>query len=409
VSNLAEKTRNQISTTSRQFIPFCQHTLGEEEIREVIQVLKSEWLTAGPKTLLFEEAFAQYIGSKCAVAVNSCTAALHVALAAFGVNEGDEVITTPMTFCATAEVIEYQRARPVFVDIDPSSFNIDVNLIEKKITARTRAIIPVHYGGIPCNLDAIYSVAERHSLAVIEDAAHAVGSKYRDKKIGSFGHPTAFSFYPTKNMTTAEGGVITTNDEALAHKMKVLSLHGISRDAWKRYSKQGQWYYEVEHLGYKYNFTDLQAALGIPQLVKLDTFNAQREYYARMYFDLLRGVEGVQLPAWYNDYFNGPSDARFYNSWHLFVIMLNTRVLKIDRGQFIEALKERGVGTSVHFIPLHLQPFYANKYGYKRGDFPFAESIYDRIISLPLYPRLGEQNLRFVVDTIKELLQEHHL
>lgn len=387
------------------FVPYCLHTIEEDEIQEVVDTLKSNWLTSGPKTIEFEKQFANYIGSKYAIAVSSCTAALHLALIVYDIQDGDEVITTPLTFAATTEVIEYQHAKPVFVDVDPSSFNINVNLIEEKITSRTRAIIPVHYGGIPCDLNEIYEIANRYGLVVIEDAAHAVGTVYQNRNVGSFGNPTAFSFYPTKNITTAEGGIITTNEEAVSDKLKILSLHGISKDAWKRYSSQGQWYYEIHQLGYKYNFTDIQAALGLQQLKKLDRFNSIRERYAQIYFEEFCLIPAIQMPDWYHLYFDKDRFPGIKNSWHLFVIQLDEKRLTIDRSQFIEELKARGVGSSVHFIPLHLQPYYAKKYGFKRGDFKVTETIYDKIVSLPLYPKMTEEQLYYIIDTIKDIVR----
>ncbi|NIT59125.1 MAG: aminotransferase class I/II-fold pyridoxal phosphate-dependent enzyme [Aliifodinibius sp.] len=387
------------------FIPYCQHSIDEDEIQEVVDTLRSDWLTSGPRTLKFEQEFADFIGCRYAVAVSSCTAGLHLALNVCGIGPNDEVITTPFTFCATAEVIEYQRARPVFVDIDPETFNIDPTLIEEKITACTKAILPVHYGGIPCDLQSLYGLAERHGLAVIEDAAHAVGSIDAHRKIGSSGHPTVFSFYPTKNMTTVEGGVITTNDEQMAERLRVLSLHGISKDAWKRYSNQGRWYYEIHHLGYKYNFTDLQAALGTRQLKKLDYFNAVREEHAWFYFEAFRNIPGLEMPGWYYHYFDKLRNNGFKNSWHLFVLMLDLSKLRIHRDRFIVELKSRGIGTSVHFIPLHVQPYYAKKYGYHKGDFPAAETVYSKIISLPLYPRLTREAVTRIVDAVQEVTE----
>ena len=255
----------------------------------------------------------------------------------------------------------------------------------------------------------IYDIADKYDLKVIEDAAHAMGSTYQNKKIGSFGNPTAFSFYPTKNMTTVEGGVVTTNDAEIAEKLRVLSLHGISKDAWKRYSSEGQWYYEVHHLGYKYNFTDLQAALGIQQLKKLDDFNSIREEYAKIYFAALKDVPELRLPQLYHDYFGGLSSDGFKNSWHLFVLMLEPDRLKIDRTQFIHELKTRGIGTSVHFIPLHVQPYYSKKYGYKEGDFPAAETVFSKIISLPLYPKLTVHEIERIISTVNELVEEFRI
>lgn len=391
------------------FIPYCQHTIDDDEIQEVVHTLRSNWLTSGPKTLQFEGEFAEYIGCQYAVAVSSCTAGLHLALSAYGIKAGDEVITTPLTFCATAEVIEYQQARPVFVDIDADSFNINPLLIEEKITPRTKAIMPVHYGGIPCELTKIYEIADRYGLKIIEDAAHATGTIYQNRKIGSLGYPTVFSFYPTKNMTTVEGGVITTNDAEIAEKLKILSLHGISKDAWKRYSNQGQWYYEIHQLGYKYNFSDLQAALGIHQLKKLEIFNTIREQYARLYYDALKEIPCLGMPKWYDRYFASLQNCGFKNSWHLFVLMVELEQLKIDRAQFISELKSRGIGTSVHFIPLHLQPYYAKKYGYKEGDFPVTENVYSRIISLPLYPKLTREEITRIISVLQEIVEEFQI
>jgi len=253
------------------------------------------------------------------------------------------------------------------------------------------------------------SLAKRFELAVIEDAAHAVGSVYRSQKIGSFGNPTVFSFYPTKNMTTGEGGIITTDAPELADKLRVLSLHGMSRDAWKRYSAQGQWYYEIHELGYKYNFTDLQAALGIQQLKRLDHFNEVREEYAQIYFDAFREMPEVSMPEWYQLYFDNFRQNGHQSPWHLFVIMLNQDTLKIGRNHFIEELKARGIGTSVHFIPLHLQPYYAKKYGFKPGQFPNAEAVYERIISLPLYPKLEPEELSYIIDSVKDVVARHRV
>ncbi len=390
-------------------IPYCQHSIDDAEVKEVVSALNSNWLTMGPRTVEFEKKFAEYVGCQHAVAVSSCTAGLHLALRAAGVGAGDEVITTPLTFCATAEVVEYQAAKPVFIDVEPGSFNLDPSLIEEKITSRTKAIIPVHYGGIPCNMAAIKKIARQHDLAIIEDAAHASGTRIAHRKIGSFDNQAVFSFYPTKNMTTVEGGIITTNDSKLAETLKVLSLHGISKDAWKRYSSQGQWYYEIHQLGYKYNFTDLQAAIGLPQLRKLDEFNATRERYARIYIDALSDIPEFELPAWYAKYFDDLKEQGYTSSWHLFVLMLKLDRLSIGRNQFIEELKEKGIGTSVHFIPLHLQPFYAKKYGYTEGDFPVAEKIYSKIISLPLYPKLAHDEILYIIAVLRELAKKYRL
>jgi UDP-4-amino-4,6-dideoxy-N-acetyl-beta-L-altrosamine transaminase len=377
------------------FLPPFKHSIGEEEINEVVDTLKSDWITTGPKTFKFEEMFGKKVGSQYAIAVNSCTAALHLALVAIGIGNGDEVITSPFTFAATAEVVINQNATPVFVDVEKGTYNIDPVSIEEKITNKTKAIIPVHYAGHACQMDEIMDIAKKNDLFVIEDAAHAIGSNYKDKKIGSIGDVTCFSFYATKNITTAEGGMITTNNGELAEKMRILSLHGISKDAWKRYSSEGSWYYEILYSGYKYNMSDLQASIGIHQLKKLDQMQERREKIANFYYDSFNDVPQIITPAVKN---------YTKHAWHLYSIQLNTDLLNISRNDFIEALKAENIGTSVHFIPLHLHPYYKEKYGFKRGDFPITESVYDREISLPIYPKLLEKDVNDIVSAVKKII-----
>lgn len=379
------------------FLSFCVPDIGEGEIDEVVQTLRSGWITTGPRTKEFEQQFAAYTGAKHAIAVSSCTAALHVSLAAIGVGPGDQVITSPMTFCSTANVIIHLGAMPVFADIGPD-MNIDPAEIEKCITAHTRAIIPVHHSGQPCRMDEIMEIAQEHDLVVVEDAAHAVGAVYRGRRIGIIGDATAFSFYAIKNMTTAEGGMITTGNDELAEKMRILSLHGISKDAWKRYDSTGSWYYEVLCPGFKCNMTDIQAALGLHQLSRLDDFLATRKHYASMYDEAFADVPQIQTPRVWPDVFH----AR-----HLYVIELRLDQLTIDRAQFIEALRAENIGTSVHFIPVHLHPYYSQKFGYARGDFPVAEHIYDRMITLPLYTKMCEADVRDVVAAVKRIIYRH--
>jgi UDP-4-amino-4,6-dideoxy-N-acetyl-beta-L-altrosamine transaminase len=377
------------------FLPYSLPLLDEQEEQAVLEVLRSGWLTTGPKVRQFEEEFARYTGAPYAVAVNSCTAAMHLVLAAWGVEQGDEVITTPLTFCATLEAIEYVGAAPVLVDIDPDTANIDPNRIEAAITPRTRVVLPVHYGGLPCEMDAIMEIAARYQLLVLEDAAHAVGAEYKGRKIGTIGHATAFSFYATKNLTTGEGGMITTHDADLADQCRILSLHGISRDAWKRYMAAGTWYYEVQLLGYKYNMTDLQAALGICQLHKLDAMNTRRQQIATQYHRAFAEMDFLTpFPP------NLPSDRT--HVWHLYTILLNLEALRIDRAQFIDELKVRNIGTSVHFIPIHYHPHYA-RYGWQRGQFPNTEHYYERTLSLPLYPAMSDQDVADVIEAVYDV------
>lgn len=381
----------------RDFLPFSLPDIGESEIDEVVQALRSGWITTGPRTIEFERQFAEYVGSRHAIAVSSCTAALHIALAAVGIKPGDEVITSPLTFCSTANVIVHLGGTPVFADIG-EDYNVDPAEVEKRITPHAKAIIPVHYSGQPCRMDDILACAEKYNLMVIEDAAHSVGAKYRDRMIGTIGDVTGFSFYAIKNMTTAEGGMITTDDDELAGKMRLLSLHGISKDAWKRYAREGSWYYEVVYAGYKCNMTDIQAALGIHQLARLERFLQVRRKYAAMYSEAFDAIPEIQTPV---------VNADVRHAWHLYVIRLDLERLTIDRAQFIEALRAENIGTSVHFIPVHLHPYYRRTYGYKRGDFPNAERIYDRIVSLPLYPKMTEEAVQDVVAAVKRTVSRH--
>jgi UDP-4-amino-4,6-dideoxy-N-acetyl-beta-L-altrosamine transaminase len=387
-----------IDTPVREvFLPFSQPDIGQAEIDEVVDTLQSGWITTGPKTKAFERRFTEYIGVRHALAVSSCTAALHIALAAAGIGPDDEVITSPLTFCSTANVVVHLGGTPVFVDIG-DDYNIDPSKIEKSISPHTKAIIPVHYAGQPCRMDAILACAQKHNLLVIEDAAHAVGAKYRGHMIGTIGDVTAFSFYAIKNMTTAEGGMITSNDDRLAEKMRLLSLHGISTDAWKRYTSEGSWYYQVVYAGYKCNMTDIQAALGIHQLGRLEQFLEVRSKYATMYSEAFGEMPEIRTPI---------VNANVRHVWHLYVIQLDLERLTINRAQFIEALRGENIGTSVHFIPVHLHPYYRETFDYKRGDFPNAECVYDRIVSLPLYPRMTEDDVRNVITAVKKVVHQH--
>jgi|Deesub1362B_J571_1020462.scaffolds.fasta_scaffold01639_3 dTDP-4-amino-4,6-dideoxygalactose transaminase len=389
-----------------EFLPFALPFLGIEEEKEIVDCLRSGWITMGPKTKKFEQQFSRYIENRNAIAVNSCTAALHIALSALGISRGDEVIVPTLTFCSTANVVVHLGARPVLVDIG-EDYNVTPEAIEKAISKNTKAIIIVHYGGQACNIKKIYEIASAHKLPIIEDAAHAVGAQYLGNKIGSaaiqhIGNVstviTCFSFYATKNMTTGEGGMIVTDNDDLASRMRLLVLHGMSKDAWKRYASAGSWYYEVVLPGYKYNMTDLQAALGIHQLKKLEWFIEKRQYFAKLYDEAFCNLDEIDIPVRHNDR---------THTYHLYAIRLKLDKLKIDRCQFIEELRELNIGVSVHFIPIHLHPFYMRNFGYRRGDFPVAENIYDRIISLPLYPKMKEDDIKYVIDAIYYLVEKH--
>ena len=399
---------DQIQPARRRekFLPYALPSIGEEEIAEVADSMRSGWLTTGPKTKRFEGDLQAYIGAKHALAVNSCTAGLHIALTALGIGPGDEVIVPTLTFCSTANVVAHLGARPVLVDVE-EDFNVTPQAIESAITPRTKAIIPVHFAGQACDLDAIYAIAARHNLPIVEDAAHAIGSEYKGKKIGSDAlsrngvlRAVAFSFYATKNMTTGEGGVITTDNDSLAERMRLLTLHGMSRDSWKRYTSTGSWFYEVVAAGYKDNMTDIEASIGIHQLRKLDGFIKTRQRYAALFDEAFKAMPELEIPI------VRPDRNHIY---HLYVIKLNLERLSIDRAAFIEELKARNIGTSVHFIPAHLHPFYREHFGYTKGQFPAAEAIYDRIVSLPLYPAMSEADVRDVISSVQEVCSFHQV
>lgn len=382
----------------KEFLPYALPLIEEDDIAEVVDSLKSNWITKGPKTMEFEKRFADYVGAKYAIAVNSCTAGLHLSLVAAGIQEGDEVITTPMTFASSANVVIHTGATPVFVDIDPVTMNIDVKKIREKITPRTKAIIPVHIAGHPVELDEIMEIANEHNLFVLEDAAHAVYTQYKGKMIGSIGNATAFSFYATKNLATGEGGMVTTNDPEIADKVRIMSTHGMSRNAWNRYSAAGSWFYEILYPGYKDNMTDIQAALGLTQLAKLERMQGIRNEIAQRYNEELGELPELEVPVEL-DY------AR--HAWHLYILKLNLDKLTIDRAQFIEELKAENIGTSVHFIPVPMHPYYRETYGYKEGDFPEAEATFERIISLPLYPKMSMQDVDDVISAVRSVVERH--
>lgn len=378
--------------SKNRFIPFSRPWIDETEIAAVSEVLASQWISTGAKVREFERAFAEYIGVKHAIAVSSCTAALHLSLVATGVGSGDEVITTPYTFTATAEAIRYVGAKPVFVDVDKHTLNMDIAKIEAAITARTKAILPVHIAGLPCDMDALQSLCRKHNLVLIDDAAHAIPAEYKERYIGSLGDISAFSFYANKNLTTAEGGMITTNSNALAEPLRTMRLHGIDKDAWARQSRRSIWRYDITTEGYKYNMTDIQAAMGLCQLMKLNKQHERRHRFAQIYQTELAKFPEIQTPF-------SPENPREH-AWHLYIIQLLSR----DRDAFIDAMRAANIECSVHYIPLHLFRFYQEQYGYREGDFPRAEAAFERVVSLPLHPGLTEEDVFAVVAAIRKFL-----
>jgi dTDP-4-amino-4,6-dideoxygalactose transaminase len=378
------------------FLIFGAPFIGEEEIAEVVDTLRSGWIGFGPKSIRFEEEFARYVEAPHAISVSSCTAGLHLALVAAGIRPGDDVITTPLTFAATANVIEHVGARPVFADVDRKTYNLDPAAFQDAITDRTRAVIPVHMAGRPCDMDRISQIAAGRSVTVIEDAAHAVEAAWNGRKIGSISRFTAFSFYATKNLTTGEGGMLTTTDADAAQRLRILRLHGLSHDAWKRYSAEGFHPYETVEPGYKYNLTDLQASLGLHQLARIEASLAVRERLWRAYDAALAGLPAVEVPA--------PALPGERHARHLYTILLRRERLRIDRQQFLEALKAENIGAGVHFVPVHRHAYYRQKYGYQPGRFPNAEAIGDRIVSLPLSAKVSEADVQDVVAAIRKVV-----
>jgi dTDP-4-amino-4,6-dideoxygalactose transaminase len=401
--------------TNREFLPFALPDIDETELEQVREVLESGWLTTGPKTQEFEEAFASYLHVKHAIAVNSCTAAMHLALEAIGVGQNHLIITSPYTFAATAEVIRYFDASPLFVDVQPGTLNMDVDQLEAALerirknegsTERIRGMIPVHIAGHACDMDRICELAEHYKIPIIQDAAHSFPARYRGRLIGE-GLPvkvpnfSCFSFYATKTITTGEGGMITTENDDLAERCRVMSLHGISKDAWKRYTAEGSWYYEIIAPGYKYNLTDLAAALGVAQLRKADQMLARRRQIAAQYNAGFAEIPELEVPT---------SNPDVEHAWHLYILRLNTerfRSSKPIRNILIEELKQLGIGCSVHFIPLHIHPYYKNTYGYAPQDFPVSFREYQRCISLPIYSRMTDQDVEAVIAAVRSILQKY--
>src|SRR5712692_4071941 len=380
------------------FLPFAVPHITQAEIDEVVDTLRNGWLTTGTKTKRFEREFAEKVDAPYAVAVNSATAAMHLALDAVGLQAGDEVVVPVFTFTASAEVVTYLSARPVFVDVDPVTCNLDPAQLEKRITPRTRAIMVVHRAGLPAEMDAIMAIARAHNLPVIEDAAHAFPARYRGRMIGSIGDLTAFSFYATKTLTTGEGGMLTTANAGYAERASMMSLHGISHDAWKRYSAEGSWYYEVMHAGFKYNMTDIAAALGLHQLARCDWLLERRQAIAERYTGAFSQWPELETP---------PNPSHIEHAWHLYMLRLRLERLTITREAFIQELAKVNIGTSVHFIPLHLHPFYRDTYQLSPGDYPAALQAYQRAISLPIYPGMSDEDVEDVIAAVESLVEMH--
>lgn len=391
--NLKIKKKNKIRDS---FLIFGSPAIEEAEIQEVADTLRSGWLSTGHKVGKFEELLRAYIGSKHALALNSCTAGLHLSLLVSGIMPGDEVITTPMTFAATANTIIHVGAKPVFVDIELPSMNINPDLIEEKITDKTKAIVPVHFAGRPCDMRKIMDIALRHNLIVIEDAAHALGAQYFGKKIGCLGNFTSFSFYVTKNIVTGEGGIVTTNDEELAEKIQIYSLHGMSKGAWKRYSDVGFKHYDIVFPGYKYNMMDIQAAIGIHQFPRIESYLKKREEIWKKYDESFKDLPVIRPAA---------AELNTRHARHLYTILLDIDKLKVKRDYFQQKLFEKNIGTGIHFISLHLHKFYREKFGYKKGDFPNAEYVSERTISLPLSAKLSQEDVDDVIEAVHEAIK----
>jgi len=378
------------------YLPYAQQWVDEEDVGEVVKVLKSDFLTTGPKIEEFEKRFADYVGAKYAVSISNGTAALHAACFAAGINEGDEVITSPITFAASANCVLYQGGKPVFADINPKSYNIDIEAIERKITKKTKAIIPVDFTGQAVDIDGINEIAKKYGLVVIEDAAHSLGAEYKGKKIGSLVDMTTFSFHPVKHITTGEGGMITTNDDKLYNKLKLFRTHGITRDKEMLHNKEeGPWFYEQLELGYNYRMTDIQAALGISQLNKINGFLKRRREIAKKYDEYLKNIDGIILP--YQESFSK-------SAWHLYVIQLELEKFKVGRKEIFEALQAENIGVNVHYIPVYYHPYY-KRLGYEKGLCPNAEKLYERIITLPLYPKMKDKDIKDVVNALDKVLK----
>ena len=383
---------------NKDFLFFHKPFISDDEVDEIVDTVRSGWLSMGPKTIKFEEAFNSYIGCKKSIAVSSWTAAGHLTLEAYGIRPGDEVIVPTMTFPATAEIVCYFGAKPVIVDVEEDTLNISLKEIEKAITSRTKAVIPVHYAGQPCDMDEIHEIAKNNNLKVIEDAAHSLPATYKGKKVGTISDVTCFSFYATKTLSTGEGGMICTNDEEIAERCTIMRMHGINRDAWKRYTESSSWYYEVVAPGFKYNFTDLQASLGLPQLKKVDQMWQSRKNIAAKYTQALKDNELLTL--------HGVKENRD-SSWHLFPIRLKLEFLKINRAQLIDEMRKLNVGAGVHFMPIHQHIYYNQTFKLDNKNYPIASSVFPKLVSLPIYPGMQDEHVDRVINVLVDLLEKY--
>jgi len=383
----------------KKFLVFGSPRIEGEEIQEVVDTLKSGWIGTGPKVHKFEEMFKEYKQVKHAIALSSCTAALHLSMIVTGIQPGDEVIVPTMTFAATANAVIMVGGKPIFADCEKDTFNIDPEEIRKKITPRTKAIVPVHFAGRVCKMDEIMEIAGEHNLKVIEDCAHAIESEYHGRKSGTFGDVGAFSFYPTKNIVTGEGGMAITNNDEYAEKIKILSLHGMSKDAWDRFGDKGYKHYFVVSLGFKYNMTDIQASLGIHQLPRIEKYWQRRREIWNMYNEAFEKIPEVFTPA--------PIEPHTRHAYHLYTLLLDIEHLSINRDQFLNEMTKRNIGVGVHYVALHLHPFYQQAFGYKKGQFPNAEWISDRTVSLPLSAKLTDEDVKDVISAVKEIVQNN--
>jgi len=378
-----------------QFLPYGTQWLDDDEINEVVDALRSDWITTGPKMRLFEQKFREFKGTKYAVSVNSGTAALHICTSCLDINPGDEVITTPFTFVASANCVVYRGGTPILADIKKDTYNIDPDEIKKKITSKTKAIIPVHFAGQPCDMDEICEIAEENNLFIIEDAAHAIDAEYKRKKIGKISDLTTFSFHPVKNMTTAEGGMVTTDDDEFYDKLLMFRTHGISRDAVKRFGKEGGFYYDMQYLGFRYNLSELHSALGIHQLDKLESFQKRRREIVKLYNREFQSFKEITIPY---------VKEEVIHSWHLYVIQLNLEKLKVDRDQIFKAFRAENIGVNVHYIPVHYHSYYREKFGLHKGILPNVEWLYPRVLTLPIHAKMNNDDVYSVINALEKII-----